>query len=34
MPCTTLGSADGPERSGRDQSKEEIMRRLRELGYF
>jgi len=34
MPCTTLGSADGPERSGRDQSKEEIMQRLRELGYF
>jgi len=34
MPCTRLGSPDGLERSGRDQSKEEIMQRLRDLGYF
>ena len=34
MPCTKLGSARGPERSGRDQNKEEIMQRLRDLGYF
>ncbi|MDL1956167.1 MAG: phosphoadenosine phosphosulfate reductase family protein [Candidatus Desulfofervidus auxilii] len=34
MPCTKLGSAKGPERSGRDQNKEEIMQRLRDLGYF
>ncbi|CAD7770753.1 MAG: Phosphoadenosine phosphosulfate reductase [Candidatus Methanoperedenaceae archaeon GB50] len=34
IPCTQLGSAEGPERSGRDQSKEEIMQRLRDLGYF
>ncbi len=33
-PCTTLGSSDGPERAGRDQSKEEIMQKLRDLGYF
>lgn len=33
-PCTKLGVAGGPERAGRDQSKEEIMKRLRGLGYF
>jgi phosphoadenosine phosphosulfate reductase len=33
-PCTTRGAAGGPERAGRDQQKEEIMRRLRSMGYF
>ena len=33
-PCTKLGAAGGPERAGRDQQKEEIMRRLRAMGYF
>jgi phosphoadenosine phosphosulfate reductase len=33
-PCTKLGVAEGPERAGRDQSKEEIMKRLRAMGYF
>ena len=33
-PCTKLGVAGGPERAGRDQTKEEIMKRLRSLGYF
>jgi phosphoadenosine phosphosulfate reductase len=33
-PCTKLGVAGGPERAGRDQQKEEIMRRLRKMGYF
>ena len=34
MPCTKLSSAEGPERAGCDQAKEEIMQRLRDLGYF
>lgn len=33
-PCTKLGTAGGPERAGRDQNKEEIMKRLRAMGYF
>jgi len=33
-PCTKLGAKDGPERTGRDPQKEEIMSRLRGLGYF
>ncbi len=33
-PCTQRGQAGGPERAGRDQQKEEIMRRLRDMGYF
>jgi phosphoadenosine phosphosulfate reductase len=33
-PCTKLGIAGGAEREGRDQSKEEIMKRLRAMGYF
>jgi phosphoadenosine phosphosulfate reductase len=33
-PCTKLGIPHGAERAGRDQSKEEIMKRLRDLGYF
>jgi phosphoadenosine phosphosulfate reductase len=33
-PCTKLGSSPGPERAGRDQTKEEIMARLKALGYF
>ena len=33
-PCTQLGRLGQGERSGRDQDKEEIMRRLRSLGYF
>jgi phosphoadenosine phosphosulfate reductase len=33
-PCTRRGGAAGPERSGRDQEKEEIMNRLRRMGYF
>jgi phosphoadenosine phosphosulfate reductase len=34
MPCTQLGVSGGPERAGRDQDKEEIMKSLRNLGYF
>lgn len=33
-PCTKLGVAGGPERAGRDQNKEELMKRLRAMGYF
>jgi phosphoadenosine phosphosulfate reductase len=33
-PCTQPGFAGRGERSGRDQTKEEIMRRLRAQGYF
>jgi phosphoadenosine phosphosulfate reductase len=33
-PCTKLGVAGQPERAGRDQRKEEIMKRLRSMGYF
>lgn len=33
-PCTKLGVPGEAERAGRDQSKEEIMKRLRGLGYF
>ncbi|MBM4140658.1 MAG: hypothetical protein FJ242_04065 [Nitrospira sp.] len=33
-PCTKPSEPGGPERGGRDQDKEEIMKRLRELGYF
>ena len=33
-PCTVRGGVQGPERSGRDPHKEEIMRRLRDMGYF
>jgi phosphoadenosine phosphosulfate reductase len=33
-PCTQTGFAGRGERSGRDQNKEEIMRRLRAQGYF
>lgn len=33
-PCTKLGVSGGPERDGRDQQKEEIMGRLRSMGYF
>lgn len=33
-PCTRRGAAAGPERGGRDQDKEEIMNRLRRMGYF
>jgi len=32
--CTTLPKVLTIERSGRDKDKEEVMRRLRELGYF
>jgi phosphoadenosine phosphosulfate reductase len=34
MPCTSVSSASGPERNGRSFDKEEIMKKLRELGYF
>jgi len=34
MPCTKLSLTEGPERAGRDQDKEKIMQRLRDLGYF
>ena len=35
IPCTGPSTnPDGPERQGRSQSKEEAMKRLRELGYF
>jgi phosphoadenosine phosphosulfate reductase len=33
-PCTRLGQAGRNERAGRDQNKEEIMKRLRAMGYF
>ncbi len=33
-PCTKLGIPEGPERAGRDRRKEEIMQRLRKMGYF
>lgn len=33
-PCTNLGLPAGAERAGRAQGKEEIMGRLRSLGYF
>jgi len=33
-PCTKPSEPGGSERSGRDQDKERIMKRLRELGYF
>lgn len=33
-PCTKLGMVDGPERAGRDQKKEALMGRLRDMGYF
>jgi phosphoadenosine phosphosulfate reductase len=33
-PCTKLGVPGGAERAGRDQRKEEIMKRLRKSGYF
>ncbi len=34
MPCTQRGIAGGAERSGRNPQKEEIMKRLRAMGYF
>lgn len=33
-PCTKMGNPSGAERGGRDQSKEQIMKRLRGMGYF
>jgi len=33
-PCTKTGIPGRSERAGRDQNKEEIMKRLRALGYF
>jgi phosphoadenosine phosphosulfate reductase len=33
-PCTRLGVPEGAERAGRDPRKEEIMERLRNMGYF
>jgi len=33
-PCTKLGVPGQPERAGRDQQKEELMKRLRSMGYF
>jgi phosphoadenosine phosphosulfate reductase len=33
-PCTRPGAMGGPERDGRDKQKEEIMNRLRRMGYF
>lgn len=33
-PCTSPSVEGGAERSGRSQDKEEIMRRLRDMGYF
>jgi phosphoadenosine phosphosulfate reductase len=33
-PCTRHGHHGGPERGGRDPKKEEIMKRLRKMGYF
>ncbi|MBI3460451.1 phosphoadenosine phosphosulfate reductase family protein, partial [Candidatus Acetothermia bacterium] len=34
MPCTEPIPDEGPERSGRGREKEELMGRLRALGYF
>lgn len=34
IPCTGKHGAEGPERGGRDQDKEEAMKRLRSMGYF
>lgn len=34
MPCTGKHGPGGAERGGRDQNKEEIMKRLRAMGYF
>jgi phosphoadenosine phosphosulfate reductase len=34
MPCTSVTSHAGPERDGRSFDKEEIMNKLRDLGYF
>lgn len=34
VPCTQRGMAGGAERSGRNPQKEEIMKRLRAMGYF
>ena len=33
-PCSRIGSAQGPECPGRDQQKEEIMKRLIHMGYL
>jgi len=33
-PCTRTGALGRAERAGRDQNKEEIMKRLRAMGYF
>jgi len=33
-PCTRRGGTAGPERGGRDRDKEEMMQRLRRMGYF
>ncbi len=33
-PCTRLGAPGQAERAGRDRDKEEIMKRLRAMGYF
>ena len=33
-PCTKMGVPGKAERAGRDQNKEEIMKRLRAMGYF
>ncbi len=33
-PCTRPYGGEGGERGGRDQDKEEVMRRLRAMGYF
>ena len=33
-PCTRKFRAHGPERKGRDQEKDSVMKRLREAGYF
>ncbi|GAB5045782.1 phosphoadenosine phosphosulfate reductase family protein [Thermodesulfovibrio sp. TK110] len=33
-PCTKLYSGEGHERMSRDQDKEKVMKRLREMGYF
>jgi phosphoadenosine phosphosulfate reductase len=33
-PCTQIGTPNGPERNGRGAGKEEIMARLRSMGYI
>jgi phosphoadenosine phosphosulfate reductase len=33
-PCTRVGAPGRDERAGRDQNKEAVMKRLRDLGYF